>query len=157
EAASAAMSFSLASSTIKAALSFAAGETVAADLISAEAAALAKGVTGTMFLNRCKVALVLLLSAALMAGAAGAFAQRQADAPRQRPVSAAPKAPEPPAEKEAPKPAEEPKPAADDNDRMTYAGRVLGPDGKLIAGAKLYLTAFGQPAEGATAGSDGRF
>src|SRR5262249_25073786 len=55
-------------------------------------------------------------------------------------------------------------PAARDKDSLAYSGRVLGPDGRPVAGAKLYLTvAMGylrRPAlspECATTGPDGRF
>src|SRR5205823_1187511 len=55
--------------TIKAALSFAAGKTVAADLISAEVTALAKGVLQSLFMSKVKTAVVLLLGFGLLAEA----------------------------------------------------------------------------------------
>src|SRR5262249_14980253 len=54
--------------------------------------------------------------------------------------------------------------AADDKDSIAYTGRVFDPDGKPIAGAKLYLTSayhyLYRPSpspERATTGPDGRF
>src|SRR5439155_14268316 len=39
-----------------------------------------------------------------------------------------------------PQAAETKPPAADDKDSIAYSGRVLGPDGQPVGGAKLYLT-----------------
>jgi WD40 repeat protein len=55
--------------TIKAALAFAAGKTVAADLISAEVTTLAKGVLQSLFMSKVKVAIVLVLGFGLLAEA----------------------------------------------------------------------------------------
>jgi RNA polymerase sigma factor (sigma-70 family) len=53
---------------------------------------------------------------------------------------------------------------ADNKDAIAYSGRVVGPDGRPVAGAKLYLTlAYGYPHEPepspeyGTSGPDGRF
>ncbi len=71
--------------TIKAALSFAAGKAVAADLLSAEVAALAKGVLHSLFMSKVKIAVALLLGFGLLGEAsllsyraiAGQLANRQ--------------------------------------------------------------------------------
>src|SRR5262249_31626404 len=92
-------------------------------------------------------------AAGLVAGAA-ALAQRvtAGDEPTKPPPAAGAK----------PQPAEV-KPAAD-KDSLAYGGRVLGPDGRPVPGAKLYLTPqrayisepYSSP-EVATTGADGRF
>jgi RNA polymerase sigma factor (sigma-70 family) len=79
--------------------------------------------------------------------------------------SAPPTAAGPPADKAKPadKQSDAAPPAAT-NDTVTFSGRVLGPDGKPVAGAKLYLTHSGgylnhsvpSPERGKT-GADGRF
>ena len=111
-----------------------------------------------MVLSKVKAATVLLLAAGLVAGAA-VLAQR---------LTAADEAAKPPAATSAQPPAAEAKlPAADDKqdkDAIAFGGRVLGPDGRPVAGAKLYLTLwwgygfepFTSP-ESATTGPDGRF
>jgi protocatechuate 3,4-dioxygenase beta subunit len=67
--------------------------------------------------------------------------------------------PKPAAAKEAAK-----RPAAEDKDALIFGGRVIGPDGQPVAGARLYLTGCGgfhyEPftaPESATTGRDGRF
>jgi RNA polymerase sigma factor (sigma-70 family) len=60
---------SLLDSTIKAALSFAAGKAVASGLASAEAAALAKRVLQSMLMTKVKTAMVVLLAVGFLAGA----------------------------------------------------------------------------------------
>jgi hypothetical protein len=101
-----------------------------------------------------KAAAALLLAAGLVAGAA-ALAQR---------VTAAGEAAKPPAAPGAKPPAAQAlPPAADGKDSVAYGGRVLGPDGRPIAGAKLYLTRAiwawrpSPSPEYATSGPDGRF
>jgi RNA polymerase sigma factor (sigma-70 family) len=128
QAASAALPAGLAHSTIRAALLYAAGKTAAHT--SPTAAALAEGVTKTMFLTKIKVATVLLLALGL-AGAGvltcQALAARQLPTPQD-------KAPPPPAK--APK-AAAPKDKGDEAVEVT--GQVLGADGKPCAGAKIFL------------------
>ena len=111
-----------------------------------------------MFLNKVKTATALLLAAGLVAGAA-MLLQR---------VTAADEAARPPAatSTQPPAPAAQPAAAADKEDKeaVAYGGRVLGPDGRPVAGAKLYLTLwwgyhyepFTSP-ESATTGPDGHF
>ncbi len=71
-AASAAVPPALATSTVKAATLLAAGKT-AAGLVSAEAAALAKGVIQSMFLSKLKLGAATLLAAGLVTFGAGAL------------------------------------------------------------------------------------
>jgi RNA polymerase sigma factor (sigma-70 family) len=132
----------LVAAVVTAALPFAAGQP-AAQLCSAQAAGLVEGGLKTMFLTRVKTVTVLLLAACLVAGAA-ALAQRllaAGDAATQPPV------------------ATRPKPAGvDDREPIAYAGRVLGPDGKPVSGAKIVHKNYGATAtEEATTGRDGRF
>jgi hypothetical protein len=153
----------LARATVRFGLLVAAGEP-AAGVIPSPVAALAAGVTRAMFLTKAKLASAVLLVVGLVAGA-GALA-RQALEARERPVGSQPSAasspkPEPAAAKEAPKPQ-----AADAKDPLAYGGRVLGPDGRPVAGAKLYLIPAhayawrpspSPEAACATTGPDGRF
>jgi RNA polymerase sigma factor (sigma-70 family) len=131
----------------------------AAGAASPRAAALADGVTLAMVAGKLKVATAVLLAVGLVATGAGVLAH-QALAARQQPVegqkseAGGPK----------PQPAAAKPPAADDKDSLAYGGRVLGPDGRPVAGAKLYLALwwgyhyepFTAP-ESATTGPDGRF
>ncbi len=67
---------SLVSSTIQAASDFVAGQAVAAGVVSARAAALAKGVLKTMLLNKLKAVTIATLLIALLGLGGGAFAWR---------------------------------------------------------------------------------
>jgi RNA polymerase sigma factor (sigma-70 family) len=117
--------------------------------LSAKALALAEGTTRTMWLNQVKLPAVLLLVLAALGFGLGVFARPRAQKP-----------PAPPEAKATP-----PAPAVkEDKERIAYAGRVLGPDGRPVAGARLYLTTvrgnLRRPApspERATTGPDGRF
>jgi RNA polymerase sigma factor (sigma-70 family) len=136
----------------------AAGEP-AAEVIPSHIAALAAGVTRAMFTTKVKIATAVLIAACACAG----LLAHQALAARERPVGS----PESQVRSQQPQPAaaqEAPQPAVDDKESVAYAGRVLGPDGAPVAGAKLYLTiAMGylkEPSpspEYATTGPDGRF
>jgi RNA polymerase sigma factor (sigma-70 family) len=151
-----AVSATLAQSTIRIGLLAAAGE-CAAGRIPSHVAALAAGVTRAMFLTKTKIATALLLVASLLVAGAAALA-RPAPAESEKSEGATEK-PKPAAAKESPKPTER-----DDKGAIVYGGRVLGPDGKSVAGAKLYLTLswsyIKRPAPSAvhaTTGPDGRF
>jgi RNA polymerase sigma factor (sigma-70 family) len=118
--------------------------------LSEKALALAEGTTRTMLPNSIKLTAMLLLALAALGTGLGVFARPPGQGP-----------PAPPAAKSKP-----PAPAVKDEgkERITYGGRVLGPDGRPFAGAKLYLTmAMGylrRPApspEYAMSGPDGRF
>jgi RNA polymerase sigma factor (sigma-70 family) len=144
----------LAHSTTQAALLYAAGQTATVALASPAAAALAEGVTKTMFLTtKLKVATVLLL----LVGVAGAgLLTRQALAARHRAPPVDP--PQASAQDKAPSAAPDKK----GGEAIEVTGQVLGADGKPCAGAKLYLwtSAVKKQADMAvlaTTGADGRF
>jgi RNA polymerase sigma factor (sigma-70 family) len=123
-AAPAAAPAALARAATGAALSFAAGQPAEA-VCSSRAAGLVEGGLRAMFLSKVKTTTALLLATGLIAAAA-VLAQRV--------TAADEKAKQPPAVASAKTP------AADDGGRITYGGRVLGPDGRPVAGAKLYAT-----------------
>jgi RNA polymerase sigma factor (sigma-70 family) len=153
-AAPAAAPAALAKAAVRAAVPFAAGQP-AATLCSRQAAGLVAGGLRAMFLGKVQTATAVLLAAGLVAGAA-ALAQR---------VTAANEGAKP-AAKEAQPPAADARPQAADQDKdsLAYGGRVLGPDGRPVAGAKLFLIPLwayiDRPAPSpvyATTGPDGRF
>ncbi|HKB02910.1 MAG TPA: sigma-70 family RNA polymerase sigma factor [Gemmataceae bacterium] len=118
------------------------------------ASALADAATRAMLAGKLKGAAAIVL---LACAAAGAFSLTAGAQPPPSPKSEAPQ----PAPASARPPAA---PAANDEGSVSYSGSVLGPDGKPVAGAKLYLTHQGgyfrrpDPApECGTAGPDGRF
>jgi RNA polymerase sigma factor (sigma-70 family) len=134
----------------------------AAGVIPPHVAALATGVTKAMFLTNAKIAALVVVVASLCAAGAGVLT-RQALAAKAA-HQAATKA-EPPAPKETAKPQAA---KQTDEDAVTYGGRVLDPDGKPVAGAKLYMRGgYPNKAEAysreelspldATTGPDGRF
>jgi RNA polymerase sigma factor (sigma-70 family) len=98
----------------------------AAGSLSAQALSLGEESMKNMLGLKTK-ALVLFLAAALVAGGA-ALANRQTAGEKASPAS-----PPPPARDHTEKPAD---PAGE---TFTFAGRVLGPDGKPLAQAKLYI------------------
>jgi RNA polymerase sigma factor (sigma-70 family) len=139
----------LAQATIGFGLSVAAGEPAAT--IPSHVAALAAGVTRAMFLSKAKIATALLIALGLAVAGAGALS---------RPAPAAPPEEEKPA---AAKPAAEvkPTPAGEKDGPLEVRGRVLDPDGKPAAGARLifvYSSSRKVPEKvWATSGADGRF
>src|SRR5262245_13461254 len=138
-AAPAAAPAALVRATLKAALPFAAG-TEAARLCSAQVAGLVEGGLQTMFLTRTKAALALLLAACLLAGAGALTHAKPRSGTRQGSVGS---------------------PATPAPRSTAVSGRVLDPDGRPVAGAKLYLKYDSrkgpQSAVRATSGDDGRF
>src|SRR5262249_43425231 len=126
--------------------------------VSPAVAALAGGVIGTMFVTRSKTVVALLLALGLLAAGTGILAN-PGDSPRQgeRPTA------------KVPPPAQEKKPAAQDGKMITIAvsGRVLAPDGKPVAKARLYWPRLlkedpqapedVEVAQHGTTGADGRF
>jgi RNA polymerase sigma factor (sigma-70 family) len=131
----------------------------AAGVIPAHVAALAAGVTRAMFLTRAKIAVAVLLAVALVVTGAGVLAHRALAAGEQPSDS-----PKPEVSNQKPEPAAAKAPAADDQGSLAYGGRVLGPDGRPVAGARLFLLPswayIDRPApspEYATTGPDGRF
>jgi RNA polymerase sigma factor (sigma-70 family) len=125
---------------------------------SAAVAALVHGVS-PMTLGKFKLLAVALLAVGLLVGS---ITLRMRGAPPPEPMTEATQL-RPTQDPDEAAEAAEP-PATDEKDSITYGGRVLGPDGKPVAGAKLYLTHavgyLGRPSpspEYATTGSDGRF
>jgi RNA polymerase sigma factor (sigma-70 family) len=153
---SAAVPALLASTTVRVGLLVAAGGT-AAGVIPAHVAKLAAGVTKAMFLMKAKIATAILLTVSLLAGSAGLLAHRAlADKPSQAKTALA-----------VAEGKKEPAQAEEDKDTLTVNGRVLGPAGAPVAGARLYLPRWlKEPAQGpkdivvvprGTTGPDGRF
>jgi RNA polymerase sigma factor (sigma-70 family) len=153
-AAPAAAPAALVKAAVQAALPFAAGQSAAA-LCSKQAAGLVAGGLRAMLISKVKTVTVVLLAASLVVGAA-ALAQR---------VTAADETAKAPAGTAATLLASESKAkAADEKDAIAYGGRVLGPDGQPVAGARLFLIPswgyIDRPAPSpvyATTGLDGRF
>jgi RNA polymerase sigma factor (sigma-70 family) len=163
QASSAALPAGLAHSTTQAALLFAAGKTAAVTLASPVAAALAEGVTKTMFLTKLKIATVLLLAVGV---AAAGLLTRQALATKQVATQqvAAPQA----SAKDTKTAARQGQgklpavPSKKGDEAVEVTGHVLGADGKPCAGAKLYLWTNAVKKQDdmpplATTGADGRF
>jgi RNA polymerase sigma factor (sigma-70 family) len=162
----AAVPAALATSTLRSGLLVAAGGP-AAGVIPSQVAALAAGVTRAMLLTKVKVATVILMTVSLLAGTAGVLthqvlagnplASQATRTPSDRP-SRQHTAKDPVASLQA-APGEEPV-----QNVVTFRGRVLDPDGKRVAGAKLFLTlSWGylkRPGESpayCTTGADGGF
>jgi RNA polymerase sigma factor (sigma-70 family) len=135
--------------------------------LPARVIALADGVARATCTSKLKVVVLGLIVVGLVAGA-GALARDtnggiQKRAGVQTAASAALQAAEETRAK--PQAARNAKPqAAQEKDSVTYSGRVLDPEGKPIAGAKLYLTPWWggakwtmSPPPCASSGSDGRF
>jgi RNA polymerase sigma factor (sigma-70 family) len=159
-AATAAVRPALVKCTIQAALSFAAGKAVAADLMSAEVADLAKGVLRSMWTTKLKIATAVLIAATCLTGMGVGASKRitgnppegQHASPLQKPEQGA----------DAARNAAGPRPAEDQAQAVEISGRVLDPEGKPLAGAKLSVwtdDSVGKPParERAPTGEDGRF
>ncbi len=123
------------------------------DVVSPAVAALVDSGSAILSASKAKVATGILLAASLLGGGALMHFQRIAVAEN-----------DPPAAQQAKPRGAAAVPAAKDKDAIVYAGRVLGPDGRPVADAKLYLTvAMGyltRPSpspEYAMTGADGRF
>jgi RNA polymerase sigma factor (sigma-70 family) len=151
-AASGPVSAALASSTLRAAVKAAAGGGMVGGGVTAEVADLVQGASRIMGYSKITIA-AALLTAALGAAGLGtvtlrALAAGPAD-PERKEAAAAP----PPGGQEA---AEE-----GAKDVLTVRGRVLDPDGKPVAGAKLYVhdphLGDKDDAARATSGGDGSF
>ncbi|HTU93073.1 MAG TPA: sigma-70 family RNA polymerase sigma factor [Gemmataceae bacterium] len=123
----------LMASTIEAALAAAAGQglasiaTASVAALVQSAAALVQSAAAAATLSKAKWAAVLLLAATLLAGA-GAWTCRTLTTPQP----AVPQAETPAPGRKAETPRQE------KSDRVTVMGRVLGPDGKPVKGARLY-------------------
>jgi protocatechuate 3,4-dioxygenase beta subunit len=119
-----------------------------------------------MFLTKAKIVLAVLFAVSLFATGAGVLAH-QTLADRERPKEnqkSEVKSQKSKVKNQNPERASTKLPAEDNEDSIAYGGRVLGPDGRPVAGAKLYLTVmhgyarepFPAP-EHATTGATGRF
>jgi RNA polymerase sigma factor (sigma-70 family) len=158
--ATAAVKPSLMNCTIKAALSFAAGKAVATDLMSAEVAALAKGVLQSMWPSKLTIATAVLLAVSCVTGAGLLTRQVLAGKPADGQQQALP--PKAPEDKNAPGAAPAVTPKRGEGEAVMISGRVLDPQGKPFQGAKLYLwtsalNMAADLAERTTTGDDGRF
>jgi RNA polymerase sigma factor (sigma-70 family) len=145
------LSLRAARGTIQAALLYGAGKTAAQ--VSPVAAALAEGVTRTMFLSKLKAATVLLFVVGVALAGAGLLTLQALHASGNDSKPAA-------AESKEKAPATAPAKKADE--AVEVAGQVLDADGKPCAGARIFLwtNAVQKQADMpvlATTGADGRF
>ncbi len=141
----------LMATTIKAALTMAAGEGLSG-IVSASVAELVKGMMATMMVSKTKIATVLLLSVSVLSGA-GVWAYRSL-AENALLSSAQPR--EPPTAKADVKSKTGPSKYAVAK-TLEIQGRVLDPEGKPKAGAKLLLLEKDGIAEIGVTTADGRF
>jgi RNA polymerase sigma factor (sigma-70 family) len=135
----AAVPAALAGVTIRFALLVAAGEP-AGGVIPAHVAALAAGGTQAMFLSKTKMAVLILLTGCLLVAGAGGLA-RQPLAARQQPAAkpksqVANQAAQPASARVGANPTDG---AKDGKDTIEVSGRVIDPDGKPVAGAKVFF------------------
>jgi RNA polymerase sigma factor (sigma-70 family) len=121
--------------TVGTAVPWATDQTAAAGVVGARVAALVEGVSNAMFASKAKLATALLLAAAVVTAGLGllthqALAGRQGDNPAADKRAGADQGRETP-----PRPAD----AARENkdNAIAIQGRVLGPDGKPVPGAKV--------------------
>jgi RNA polymerase sigma factor (sigma-70 family) len=162
--ASAALPGPLVPATVRAAALWAAGEVDPTRFLSANVANLLRKARTAMILTKLKTAALMALVLALAGAGVGAYQQAGAPAAEAGPVAAV--APEPRGGRPAAPLGEDPPAAAQpakgsEAKTVEVRGRVLDPDGKPCARAKLYLgyaSAKGltYPVR-ATSGADGRF
>ncbi|HEY7154361.1 MAG TPA: sigma-70 family RNA polymerase sigma factor [Gemmataceae bacterium] len=122
--------------------------------VSPAVAALADSVSTILSLGKAKLAAVFLLAASVLSGA-GLWAYRDPIAHAGAPPT---QAAEPPADKASSKTAVPPQREAAKT--VEIQGRVLDPDGKPVAGARVYVdpqTPNEKPMDSATTRKDGRF
>jgi RNA polymerase sigma factor (sigma-70 family) len=137
--------------TARAGVAYAAGGE-SGGLVPAGAAALVRAASRTLKLTPGKVLAAVLAAALLVSGLTAAAHSLLA-----------PPAGEGPAPKSVPPAADRaPAPAANAQEFVPVSGRVLGPDGKPVAGAKVYVSTYSakdqaDPPVRATSGPDGRF
>ncbi len=145
--------------TTKAAAAVAAGGAASA-VVPARVAALAEGALKSMFVSKVKgAAVVVLLLGALGLGAGGLAGRGVLRAPQAAARAANPAAPawDEPGGGASPRrgggvPAASPEATKGGPSQVEFRGQVLGPDGKPLAGAKLYL--LGGRRGGPTAGKE---
>ena len=149
---------SLVHATVRTALQWEAGRALA-ELVSAPIAALVKGGLRTMFLTKLKVVMTMLVAAGVFAGAGALARQGLSEKPAALPASGV----------SSLKNAKEylvakPEPTTSNPNSaqsVQISGRVLDPEGKPVAGAKLYLldraSETSEPSVRAVTKADGRF
>jgi RNA polymerase sigma factor (sigma-70 family) len=153
----------LMNSVVRAAL-LSSGDQAASGVVSAQASALAEGVTRAMFRGKVKLVTFVLLAACFLAAGAlthRALAAKETSAPAQKSEAFAKK--EGTAQAASAKPADDAK--GEEGDVVEVSGRVESPDGKPAAEAKVYFvrnvlgrrTPPPPPALMATTDRDGRF
>jgi RNA polymerase sigma factor (sigma-70 family) len=143
----AALPAALAQAAVGFGLLAAAGEPAA--VIPSRVAALAAGVTRTMFLTKTKIAIAALGAACLFAAGVSALQALAAGGLQGAPAA---QAESPPSDKPAPQ-------KGTDEGSLAFSGRVLDPGGKPVPGAKLYVL-YGGPrpvAVPAASDAEGRF
>jgi predicted alpha/beta-hydrolase family hydrolase len=128
-AASAAVSAPLVAATVRAATLLSAGGAETAGALSANVLTLLEGAGPAMCSTKSKIVAAVLAAAGLLAAGVGVAARREAAAPP--PDSPPARAAQPPGKAGRP-------PAAPDEGPVVVSGRVVGPDGKPVAGARLY-------------------
>jgi RNA polymerase sigma factor (sigma-70 family) len=141
----------LADSTVRAGLASAKGNAVSG-IVSAQVVALAEGGVGSLVAKKASVVVLVLLSLAL--GLGGLLAHRSI---QDRTFPEAPAAPE-----TAPPPQPLPTRSASKDQTIEIKGRVLDPDGKPVAGAKVYVSTYSpkdknDPKVRAASDADGSF
>jgi RNA polymerase sigma factor (sigma-70 family) len=143
---------SLARSTVRFGLLVAAGGPAAE--IPTHVAALAAGVTRAMFVNKVRIAVILVFAAGLLFAGAGVLA-------RQVPAAGEPPPESRKSEAREPKPGlAVAKPSSDRNsDSIEVSGRVVDPDGRPVAGARFAVIddETGTPVPQVASGPEGRF
>ncbi len=123
--AAAAVSPALRAATVRAGLAFAGGQTGAAKVASSGAAVLAQGLLRGAITMKSKLAITLLLIAALTAGVSAVARQALlAKSAGTEPAQA---------------PAKQPAPHQETNATVEIHGQVLDPSGKPVPGARLYV------------------
>jgi RNA polymerase sigma factor (sigma-70 family) len=131
--------------------------------LSAQVLTLAEGAFQTMFAARMKLVMILVLALGLLAASPGwrgtpASLSMLGVLHQQDASALAQAAPEPQAKQPARslppvKAGARPK----KSETVLVAGRVLGPDGKPVGGAKVFFHTKGKSKEGTRTGADGRF
>jgi RNA polymerase sigma factor (sigma-70 family) len=127
--------------------------------LPARVAALADGVIRTMYASKLKVVMLGMLALGMLVGAGALAREAMGDGATDKPAT--PKA----IVSAKPQAAASAKPqAAQEKDLIAFRGRVLDPEGKPVAGAKLFLTPWWSgkkwlmsPPPCATSAADGRF
>jgi RNA polymerase sigma factor (sigma-70 family) len=126
----------LAAATLKAAVLMAAGKAVATGAVSVQVAALTKGVLNAFLFAKVKTITAVVLLAGVFGTGAGMFTYRALG--RAEPPPAKPQAAVKRLEKKTPA-AAQPGPSADESKPKTITVRVLGADGKPLAGADVVV------------------